>query len=291
MKEFWNKSGRFGEKAEAFLRAAERRCVAASFRYLSMTKKDRFWYADGAFILYARRSLFPVFRSGAAGFPLPGKLEKILEREGLHAAQGTAADIDLLAPLLENAGVFASETNDYDLMDFDGSPRARNISGRDASRRDTSRRDWNGLIRRPVPEDLDALFPLQAAYEHEEVMPKNGIFYPAACRKTLEALVAAGRILAAESDGRLVGKINVNAESFTRFQIGGVYVDPAFRGRGIARAMTAELIRRLSPLGKGFTLFVKKNNAPARAVYEGTGFSKTGDYRIAYYVRGAPSGR
>jgi ribosomal protein S18 acetylase RimI-like enzyme len=245
-----------------------------------MTKKDKFWYADGAFILYTRRSLFPVFRSGAAGFPLPEKLEKILAQEGLHAAQGTAADIDLLGPLLESSGIFASETNDYDLMDFDEPPR-RNIS----------RRDWNGLIRRPLPEDLDALFPLQAAYEHEEVIPKEGVFYPAACRKTLETMIAAGRILAAESDGRLVGKINVNAESFTRFQIGGVYVDPAFRGRGIARAMTAELIRRLSPLGKGFTLFVKKNNAPARAVYEGTGFSKTGSYKIAYYVRRFPSGR
>jgi predicted GNAT family acetyltransferase len=80
-----------------------------------------------------------------------------------------------------------------------------------------------------------------------------------------------------------VGKINTNAESFTRYQIGGVYVHTDYRGLGIASVMTAALVRKLLAMGKGASLFVKKQNAAAGTVYRRVGFVKTGEYRIAYY--------
>ena len=130
---------------------------------------------------------------------------------------------------------------------------------------------------------MDGLYPLQAAYEQEEVLPPGAVFNPAVCRRGLELLAAGNKMLAAEMDGVLVGKINVNARSFTRFQIGGVYVLPQWRGLGIARAMTAALVGELSRRKRGFTLFVKKANVSARRVYDSLGFAKTGDYRINYY--------
>jgi predicted GNAT family acetyltransferase len=133
-------------------------------------------------------------------------------------------------------------------------------------------------------EDIDSLFPLQAGYEIEEVLPKGAQFNPALCRKGLEQLVKGGMILAAEMDGRLVGKININAVSFTRLQIGGVFVDPAYRGQGIAKMMTSEIIKLLLPLGKNFSLFVKKINTAAVKAYTKTGFTKFADYRINYYA-------
>jgi predicted GNAT family acetyltransferase len=81
-----------------------------------------------------------------------------------------------------------------------------------------------------------------------------------------------------------VGKININAESFTRLQIGGVYVDPACRGRGIGGALIAGFIRLFAFREKGFTLFVKKQNAAARRVYDRIGFTKLADYRIDYFM-------
>jgi ribosomal protein S18 acetylase RimI-like enzyme len=287
MKKFWN---RFPGKTEDFLRARERYCVAACFRYLNMTPNDRFWYADESddsgfrgLIVYARRCLFPVFLADGkqaqtfpgGAFSLPGRLRQLLTKDGLHAVQGLRDDLEFLLPFLECQGFSASEIVDYDLMQLD------------LSRRDNvpaPKRPREITIRPPVPEDLDALFPLQSGYEHEEVIPRGGVFNPAACRNTLRSLIAGGRILVAETGGRIAGKINVNAESFTRLQIGGVYVDPAFRGRGIAKAMTAEFVHRMMPLGKGFTLFVKTGNPAARAVYDRTGFTRLAAYRIAYFL-------
>jgi predicted GNAT family acetyltransferase len=79
-------------------------------------------------------------------------------------------------------------------------------------------------------------------------------------------------------------QFNINAQSFTRLQIGGVYVLPEWRGRGIATSMTAALIRKLQSRNKDFTLFVKKTNLPARMAYDSIGFTKIGDYRINYYL-------
>jgi predicted GNAT family acetyltransferase len=90
-------------------------------------------------------------------------------------------------------------------------------------------------------------------------------------------------MLVADLGGRLAGKINTNAVTFTRYQIGGVYVHPDYRGLGIARKMAAAFASGLIAQGKGISLFVKKANAAARKVYQRVGFETLGDYRINYY--------
>jgi predicted GNAT family acetyltransferase len=65
--------------------------------------------------------------------------------------------------------------------------------------------------------------------------------------------------------------------------IGGVFVLPEYRNRGVAGRLTAELSAELSRRGRNVTLFVKTWNAAARAAYVRAGFVKTGEYRICYY--------
>jgi predicted GNAT family acetyltransferase len=132
---------------------------------------------------------------------------------------------------------------------------------------------------------MDELFILQSGYEKEEVLPAGADFNPAVCRWNLERILAEERVLAAELDGRLVGKINTSAGSFTRNLIGGVYVHPDFRSRGIAQRMTAEFTGTLIAEGRGISLFVKKRNLSAKTVYRRLGFTAVGDYRISYYGR------
>jgi predicted GNAT family acetyltransferase len=138
-------------------------------------------------------------------------------------------------------------------------------------------------IRKATLADADSLFTLQANYEKEEVMPPGAQFDPAVCRKTVEHLITQGMLLTAEFKGCLVGKININAQSWNYLQIGGVYVLPECRSLGIAQTMTASLIRELSALNKQFTLYVKKTNLPALRLYDKLGFVKIEDYRISYY--------
>jgi predicted GNAT family acetyltransferase len=81
----------------------------------------------------------------------------------------------------------------------------------------------------------------------------------------------------------VVGKINTNAASFSRTQIGGVYVLPEYRGQGIAQRLTAVFAEDLIGRTGGITLFVKKKNPAAQAVYRRAGFTAVADYRISYY--------
>jgi predicted GNAT family acetyltransferase len=198
-------------------------------------------------------------------------LKSFFNKKKLHSVQGLTMEVQIMENVLERIGMTAWDIYDYDLMDLDSLPSAK-LSGPE-----------NLVLRVPQMIDLDAAAPLQAGYEMEEVLPKGAAFSPAASRINLSNIIAKGQILAAQINGRLVGKINVSSVSFTRYLVGGVYVHPDFRGMGIAKRMTQEFITSLISQGKGITLFVKKNNIPARKIYAALGFKKTGDYRITYY--------
>ena len=276
----WKKIPR-GEyhRAEAYLRARENFCVAACARFLRIGEsRSHIWRLPGpddeisALLLHSRQSLFPVFDKNSY-VPGPRFLNRFLGRVPIHALQGLREDAETLETLMEDQGYYAAERIDYELMSLDSLPEVPSFKSGPADL----------VLRSPVPGDEEALFLLQSAYEQEEVLPKNAFFNPAACRHNLKNILSSERILVACLDGQVVGKINTSAESFTRYQIGGVYVRPDCRGRGVAVKMTSAFARSLLASGKGITLFVKRRNAAARAVYRKAGFNFLADYRISYY--------
>ena len=269
-------------RAEAFLKNRERFCVSASARFLKTYKTkdghDNVWYIHGydgelsAIILENQQSLLPVFGKSLT-IPRPRFLRRFIIKTPIHAIQGIKEDAELLETLMEDLGYYATERVDYALMSLDGVPRPESL-----------RAGPEGLVLHPpLPGDEEALFGLQSAYEKEEVLPKNADFNPAVCRYNLNRILSYERVLVAELDHQVVGKINTSAESFTRYQIGGVYVRPDCRGHGIAEKMTAFFSRELVAEGKGVTLFVKKHNEAALKVYRRAGFSTLADYRITYF--------
>jgi ribosomal protein S18 acetylase RimI-like enzyme len=281
----WRKTGK-GEipGQEAFLRSREVFCVTAISRFLHRDfLRDHVWALSGgvsvdgvsavsALLIQSRRTLFPVL-GGNRDVPIPRNLNRFLRKISVHAIQGLRDEADVFEQALARLGHVPAERIDYNLMSLDRGPDPGALAAGPP-----------GLVlRKPEIPDGEALFPLQAAYEQEEVLPRGAVFNPAACRLSLEHIVTREHALAAELDGRIVGKINTNAESFSRFQLGGVYVLPQYRGRGIATRMAAALVQRLVSRGKGVTLFVKERNPAARAVYSRIGFAVTGDYRICYY--------
>jgi hypothetical protein len=174
---------------------------------------------------------------------------------------------------MQDQGYFASERIEYELMSLDSAPKPEALRAGPIEL----------TLRSPLPEDEESLFTLQSAYEQEEVLPASAAFDPAVSRLNLQQILSRGRLLVAELDGQVVGKINTSALSFTRYQIGGVYVRPDCRGLGIGAKMTAVFVQSLLAQGRGVTLFVKKRNAAACKVYRKAGFSVLADYRITYY--------
>jgi predicted GNAT family acetyltransferase len=205
--------------------------------------------------------------------PPPRFLRGILGgRASLYSLQGRKDDALVMERALEGMGLYAAEKKDYDIMCIDRPPVSCHSTA-----------PVNLVIRKPVPQDLDALAELHAAYEKEEVLPSGAEFRPAASRLNIERIFAQEQMLVAELGGCLIGKINTNAVGFTRYQIGGVYVHPDYRGMGIAGRMTSEFVVSLAAQGRGVSLFVKKSNIAARRVYLRIGFEITGDYRIDYF--------
>jgi predicted GNAT family acetyltransferase len=114
-------------------------------------------------------------------------------------------------------------------------------------------------------------------------LPNGAKFNAAANRITTEKIFSLEQLLVAELDNQLVGKINTSAQSYSYFLIGGVYVHPSYRNKGIAQCMTKFFVNDLIRQNKDVILFVKKENRSAVTVYQKTGFDFFADYRINYY--------
>jgi ribosomal protein S18 acetylase RimI-like enzyme len=280
----WRKLGRGDERqAEQFLRSREYYGVSACAKFIGkgLSQSQMWRLADPSSpsggIIQAM-----ILRSGGILFPVLGNIRNIpplhflkgfLNKPPVHLVQGMLGDALLLEAALADLGCHATEQRDYDLMALDKAPEAE---GPGAFPR--------GLdLRRPGFADFEALYPLQAGYEEEEVLPQGAAFNPAACRLALNKILSKEQSLIACLDKRVVGKINTNAASFTRVQIGGVYVLPEYRGLGIGRRMTAVFAGELIARGRGLSLFVKKNNPAAQKIYRRVGFEEAGNYRISYY--------
>jgi ribosomal protein S18 acetylase RimI-like enzyme len=262
--------------AEELLQVNERWCMNACGRFLK--GGSPVWVLDGkrgvpsALVIHSRQTLLPVLCDQET-VPLPRFIRSIFGgRAPLHSLQGRKNDVLVMEKALEEMGLYAAEKKDYDIMCIDHPPLPCHSAA-----------PMNLVIRKPVPEDMNALAALHAAYEQEEVLPAASEFRPAASRLNIERIFAEEQMLVAALDGCLVGKINTNAVAFTRCQIGGVYVHPGYRGMGIAGRMTTEFVESLAAQGRGVSLFVKKTNIAARKVYLRIGFEIQGDYRIDYY--------
>lgn len=144
--------------------------------------------------------------------------------------------------------------------------------------------DMRGLrVRRADAADADALFPLQKGYELEEVILEPLHFNEGTCMRLLRAALREEMVYVAELEGVPVAKAATNARGFDVDQIGGVYTEPARRGKGLGAMVVSALLKALFVEKSGACLFVKKHNRPAIALYDRLGFQPVTDYEISYY--------
>jgi ribosomal protein S18 acetylase RimI-like enzyme len=279
----WKRLGRRNfEKAETLLRNWEPFCVSACARFLAMDHfNDYLWghwnvqSSADALLLYSKQTLLPIFPAfdSADEIRLPRAMLRFLGKGRFHAAQGLRKDLLIMERIMSGLGKESIDCIDYDLMALDWRPSAETLRAGPA-----------GLsVRTPNSRELENILPLQAAYEREEVLPQGSSFNMAACRLNLEHIFREQQILVAELGRQIVAKANTSALSFTRAQIGGVFVRPEYRGLGIARRLCAELAGGLKHTGWDLSLFVKKRNHSAQRVYRSIGFRPIADYRISYY--------
>lgn len=141
-----------------------------------------------------------------------------------------------------------------------------------------------GLQIATVPaEQWRSLLHLQMAYEAEEVLLPGRSVVPAHSKAYLLDSLSNQLVLVALYRDQVIARVATNARGFHTDQIGGVYTDPAWRGRGVARWLMGHLLYRLAREKRDASLFVKQSNRAAQNLYRGMGFTFVSLYRISYY--------
>ncbi|WP_179120231.1 GNAT family N-acetyltransferase [Streptomyces tsukubensis] len=135
-------------------------------------------------------------------------------------------------------------------------------------------------VRRVRKNEVDILMPACVAMFTEEVgvspmAGDGGLLYQA----RVAELIGSGRSFARIEDGKVVFKAEIGAATSKACQIQGVWVDPAYRGQGIAAPGMAAVLRyALEDVAPVVSLYVNDFNAPARATYRRVGFEETGSF-------------
>jgi predicted GNAT family acetyltransferase len=135
-------------------------------------------------------------------------------------------------------------------------------------------------VRRTRKDEASVLYPACVAMYTEEVGVSPEVdggrdLY----RARVNQLVSRGWSFSRIEDGRVLFKAEVACATPHACQIQGVYVDPEFRGRGLASAGMATVVETcLREVAPAVSLYVNAHNVPARAAYRSAGFRQTGTF-------------
>lgn len=208
---------------------------------------------------------------------------KIVRPARLFSIIGEQKYSDAIAKMfLQLYGVVPKSTTEYALMEYNEAA-AENAALKEKV--DSKKRSFlNGCqIFDCKDSDFDDLFPIQKAYEIEEVLVKKDSFNEKNSRILLRRSIQNAEVFGVRYNGRVIAKASINAKGMNCIQLGGIFTDMAFRNKGIATYLVKHLTHRFKKDGKTIVLFVKKVNSTAISVYINCGFATFGDYKILYY--------
>ncbi|MGH3612995.1 MAG: GNAT family N-acetyltransferase [Pseudonocardia sp.] len=135
------------------------------------------------------------------------------------------------------------------------------------------------LVRAVRLDELDRYLPAAVAMFTEEVgIDPRGSDGGAGYRARVADMVGAGRAFARFDGDQVVFKAEIGALSRQVGQIQGVWVHPAYRGRGLGTAGTAAVVERLATMGRMSSLYVNGFNHVARSAYTSIGFEQVGSF-------------
>ena len=139
-------------------------------------------------------------------------------------------------------------------------------------------------VRRVLLDELDVLYPASVAMFTEEVGVSPEAEGPAHYRARVAQLISRGWAFARIEDGEVVFKAEIGVATARACQIQGVYVHPAWRGRGIAApGMAAVVQMALREVAPVVTLYVNAGNIAARRAYERAGFVRAATFTTVLF--------
>lgn len=141
-------------------------------------------------------------------------------------------------------------------------------------------------LRRASLHDLEPLLAATLDMYSQEIMAQPSAADISAFRRTLQHQILLGNVYCypAESSNQIGFKANVTAQCKYGTQVEGVYVPPHLRRRGFAAMGMSQLCLQLLEGSPLVSLFVNRDNRPARSLYEQKlGFQPTHDFMTAFF--------
>ncbi len=133
------------------------------------------------------------------------------------------------------------------------------------------------------PCDEEKIFPLELAYQIEEVIPPNFALSEKALRESFKLNLQSQKIFVLESGGAPIAKASIAADGKNFALLGGIYTLPEFRRKGFAATLIRHILHFLSDENKSASLYVKKKNSAAVELYKKIGFEQCGEYQLIYF--------
>jgi predicted GNAT family acetyltransferase len=160
--------------------------------------------------------------------------------------------------------------------------RAREVRERQPSYRMTTPPSLPGdpLVVRATPDDLMAVLPASVAMFTEEVgySPMAGDGGTSYRRRVAELLRQGRTFVRRAPTGEVVFKADLGSVSSQVAQVLGVWVDPRWRGQGLAAPAMSAVVTAALQDAPIVSLYVNDFNTRALAAYRRTGFERSGTF-------------
>lgn len=139
--------------------------------------------------------------------------------------------------------------------------------------------------RRAAPAELDLIAPVHAALAEAESgvnpLTRDAEGFRRRCLRRIEQ----GRTWVVVSEGRLLFKADVQADTPEVIYLEGVYVHPSERGNGTGRKYMGHLCRQLLSFTRTVCLLANEENERAQRFYRMCGFKLRGVYDTIFLRR------
>ena len=138
-------------------------------------------------------------------------------------------------------------------------------------------------VRRVTLQHWDAYYHAAVKMYTEEVgvSPLQG--NPAGYRFYVRQLITSGRAFGMFLGDRVIFKADLGSVSANVSQVQGVWVDPEFRGQGLAPPAMATVVHLARSVTPTVSLYVNDYNLPALATYRRVGFTQVGEFATILY--------
>ena len=140
-------------------------------------------------------------------------------------------------------------------------------------------------LRHATLDDLDQIAPVQAAMAECESGINPLEVDPEGFRARCARRIKMGRVWVLESGGRIIFKVDIQADTPDVIYLEGVWVSPAERGKGIGRKCLRQVSKDLLSRTKSVCVLVNEEHERAHTFYRMCNFKVRGIYDSIFLFR------